>query len=395
MGIEDMNKNNVVILINTMGSGGAERVVKLLLDHFLIMGINAHLLVLRNDNAYSISNGVPYHVLTSDRKWRKILGYNSIILVLFRLKQYCRNHEIDLVLSHLSRSNYINALLRLLGGKARSIGVQHSHASNSYSSNTFKDRVNRILIKKLFPNLDKIIVISKVMKIDLINKFEMPSDRIELIGNPIDIGLVDSLKTVKCNFPFGYDSFTFMVIGSFIDRKNHRMVIEACRLLKHMSFNVIIMGRGELKKHYMTLINAYDLSHKIRIIDFDENPFSYLTNSQCLINTSNSEGLPMVLLEALVCQVPIISTDCLSGPREILAPGTELDSTDITSIEIADYGILTNMNDPKGLAEAMEYIMSNELYRASIKQKSRDRVAEYGLHAIGNQYLNLISDITR
>ena len=375
-----------------MGSGGAERVVALLTDDFVQRGINVHLLVLDDNQAYDVNDKVTYVKLSKGENkplWRQMM--NNFFVHPIRIKKYCDENNIEIVMSHLFRSNCANAISKWLGNKAIALAVQHSHASNSYSGASFKDRFNRMCIKYIFPKVDLISSVSQVMKLDLKHYFEINEDKLHYIGNPIQLNRINKLAKQKEKKV--QNRFTFITLGSFIQRKNHQLIIRAAAMLPHLDFEIIIMGKGELKQFYTNLIKDLNVQDKIRLIDFDQNPFKYMAGSSCLINSSNAEGLPMVILEALACELPVISSDCLSGPREILAPTSDLNKRLNAGYEIADHGILFPINNVEALASSMEIMMKDANMRTEFIKRSKERSQEFDVSKISAEYYNLIKEL--
>ena len=111
-------------------------------------------------------------------------------------------------------------------------------------------------------------------------------------------------------------------IGRLTDQKNQIIILKALANLKDkLSFRFIIMGSGNLKKNLQNYIDQKNLNENIKIINFKKNPFPLLKSADLFILSSKYEGLPNVLLEALVLKKPIISSNCPTGPREILEGG--------------------------------------------------------------------------
>lgn len=146
------------------------------------------------------------------------------------------------------------------------------------------------------------------------------------------------------------------------------------------------MGRGSLKNHYYKLIQDLNLKNKISVIDFNNNPFNVLSKCDCLINSSDEEGLPMAILEGLACELAIISSDCLSGPREILSPKSVLKTQITDKLEYSKYGILFPVSNIELLAKAMRDIITNNELKKSYKSISYKRAEFYSVENVYELY---------
>ena len=114
-----------------------------------------------------------------------------------------------------------------------------------------------------------------------------------------------------------------------------------------------------------------------------------MTSADCMVMSSHFEGLPNVFLEALACGLPIISTDCPSGPREIIAPDTNRNHQTTKAIELAKYGILTPVGNADKLAEAMQFMYENEQYRKG--DFFKERVEPFRVEKVVMQLLEQMS----
>ncbi|MDC1371421.1 glycosyltransferase [Flavobacteriaceae bacterium] len=381
-----MKNKNIAILINSMYNGGAERVVSILNEQMISDDVNIHLLVIeRNKVDFTIQKNIKFVELSKNNSF-----FGSLITTFFSgpmmLKNYCIQNNIHFVISHLYRANYVNVLSKLLGNKSKSISVQHSHASNTYRTNSIKDIASRFLIKNLISKSDIIYTVSELMKIDLTEKFNISSNKIFNVKNPIDLNDISYKIKEPLNDLSVFGKFTFITMGSFVKRKNHELIIKAAKLIADLDFKIIIMGRGSLKNHYYKLIQDLNLKNKISVIDFNNNPFNVLSKCDCLINSSDEEGLPMAILEGLACELAIISSDCLSGPREILSPKSVLKTQITDKLEYSKYGILFPVSNIELLAKAMRDIITNNELKKSYKSISYKRAEFYSVENVYELY---------
>ncbi len=127
-------------------------------------------------------------------------------------------------------------------------------------------------------------------------------------------------------------------------------------------------------------------------LGFQRVPERVLRQSHCFVLSSDFEGLGNVILEALACSLPVISTDCLSGPREILAPDTDYTSQLSGGIEFAPFGLLTPVGDPVRLAEAMRRVATDQALRTSLSERALDRARQFDVDTICASYRQALLD---
>jgi len=176
--------------------------------------------------------------------------------------------------------------------------------------------INRTLIKLLYPKADLLFANSKGNAIDLENNFKIKN--IQVIYNPFDIDKIKEKSKESVNLKSG---FNFVTIGRLDEGKNHQLLIKAMREIEG---NLYIIGDGVLRGYLEQLIYTLNLTDRVFLVGKQKNPYKYLSKADTFLFSSNREGFPNVLVEALACEIPIISTDCKSGPREILAPDSDI-----------------------------------------------------------------------
>ena len=205
------------------------------------------------------------------------------------------------------------------------------------------------------------------------------------LNNPLDISKIATLSQKKVNYRD--KKFTFITIGRLDSGKNHVLMIEA---MQDIDAKLYIIGDGELRKNLELKIEHLKLKDKVILLGRQKNPYKYLAQADCFLFTSNYEGFPNVLLEALACGLPIISTDCQSGPREILAPHSDIRFQLKDKIELAEYGILVPVKNIQKLKEAMKLIIQDEVLRKSYKAKAKKRAEDFAIDKLIKKYEEIL-----
>jgi N-acetylgalactosamine-N,N'-diacetylbacillosaminyl-diphospho-undecaprenol 4-alpha-N-acetylgalactosaminyltransferase len=210
---------------------------------------------------------------------------------------------------------------------------------------------------------------------DLKNNFNI-NKNISTIYSPIDIDYIINQSTKKSDIIIEKDTLNFVTVGRLDDGKNHNMMIKAFSRIHNKNSKLYILGDGELKDELVSLVNNLNMKERIIFLGFDKNPFRYMIHCDIFLFTSRFEGFPTVLIEAMVCKLPIISTDCKSGPREILV-SKESDSHIIDDIEIGKYGILTPVDNQDLFQKAIDTLVKDTSLRQSYIQNSIARVKTF------------------
>ena len=218
--------------------------------------------------------------------------------------------------------------------------------SNSSPSGWSKNYVKKILYKKIYNLADKIIVNSEDFKKELKLKFNLKS---ECIYNPLNKKEIikNSKKKLTSSF-FKKGDFKIISVARFSSQKDHTSLIRSINLLKdkYKNIKVVLIGSGNKKKEIQNLIVELGLSKIIKILNFKKNPFPYIKQSDLFILSSNFEGLPNVLLEAITLDKFVISSNCPTGPSEILDNGKG--------------GLLFKVGDYRKLSEKIIYTINNK-----------------------------------
>jgi len=253
--------------------------------------------------------------------------------------------------------------------------VRSNSSPEGWSKNIFKNLIFKILLKKA----DAIIVNSLDFKKQLYHKFSVNS---ECIYNPVNtIEIINSSQKKIKNIDFknkNKEHIKIINVGRFVDQKDQITLLKSLNLLKkQLNFQAILLGQGILYSDMRKYIKKNKLEKIIKLRKFEKNPYPLIQQSDLFILTSKFEGLPNVLLEAVVLKKPIISSECPTGPREILDSGKG--------------GHLFKIGDYKALSKI---ILKYNTDKKSFKIKSQfafNRLSRFDFDKNMNKYYLLIN----
>lgn len=340
----------IFFLINSLYSGGAER-IGVNLTSYLEEDYDWYVYGIEQDKFYDLANSINYRSLTSLKYVSSsILKFLCLPVIFYRYYKEVKKHNPDILLSALNVANVINILIGKLLLKKKTYLWMHINPKQQYSKGFFGKLMN-FFIKRIYSKSDKIIVVSKAIKHILIKHYNIKSSKIEVIYNPHQI--IEYLNKGNQKLPqkdtkyFSKNKINFITVGRLNEQKGQWIMIKIFAHLKTITkkkFNLIILGQGELKNDLQQLIKKYDLVNDVHLLGNRTNPFIYVKNSDYFILTSLWEGLPNTLIEALSMGTHIITSDCETGPREILAPEVPLNKFIKYPLK-TKYGLLIKSNE--------------------------------------------------
>ena len=383
-------KKKVFILINTLGTGGAERVVSVLIQHWKDR-YDITLVLLTDLVEYELPENITIIHLNQPFLENGFMTMGKLLLLARKYKNICNKGNADVSISFLKRPNYISCMSKEMGNKATMIISERSYFSEHLKTfSPIQRKLSIYLTEKLYPKADKIITNSEMMKIDLKTNFNIRASY-EVIPNPMNIRFMKKMSEEEVDFP-GNNQFTFIHVGAFRKEKNQKGLILAFDQIKHLNIRLILLGHRYLKEELKAMVKEMNLDSRITFLDFDTNPFKYLSKSDCFVLPSKLEGFPNSLVEAMSCGLSVISTDCKSGPREILAPDTDPVFSLSDDIEIAEYGILVPVNNIDLLAKAMEKMVTDPSLHQKMKEKAFKRSLDFDSEKIMDKFNRLIDE---
>ncbi len=317
-------KKIAVLVINCLQGGGAERSVLTLGQGFYELGYAVHVVRFKPLVEYELSDTLTYHLI-------RFKPYKLIPFERYRYKIFARAVDSyivnkigtpDIILSNLERPDNIMAYSQL----PNIAHVIHSTLSLYYKFNQL-DNTDKIKAKLIhIYSKHPCVCVSDGVKADFLEHLGNITP-ITTIHNPIDKEAITHLATA---FIPEYHNY-IVHVGSFKTAKRHDILLKAYAKTDQ-SMPLLLLGQGKLKNEIEQLITELHLTDKVILLGFQENAYPYIKHAQFAVLTSDREGFAIVIAEALAIGVPVISTDCQSGPRELLPANNLMPVNDIAAI---------------------------------------------------------------
>jgi glycosyltransferase involved in cell wall biosynthesis len=374
--VADHARRRVLFIINSLAGGGAERVMCTLLrasqgelrdSHISLMLLD------RESSMYEVPRWIEVEQL--DCRHSLIRSTWSVWRALRRLKP-------DLTVSFLTRANVANiiaaSILRIPAIVSERVNTT-SHLGRRPGA-----AVARFLVRATYPKARAVIAVSQGVADDLRDSFGVPGAHMSVIANPIDL---DEIRAqAEIGVPIPVDGPYAVTMGRLMPNKNFSMLIEAFAR-SGIPGKLLILGEGPERATLAKKIEALGLGGRVVMPGFTANPFPTLRGADFYVSPSNAEGFPNSLLEAMSVGLPVISTNCPSGPSEVLA---DLAREQVQpGVSFAQHGILVQPDDPATMAEALR-AMADPKRRRGYAEKAPKRAADFGVARARDAYWSII-----
>lgn len=303
----------VLFLLPTLRGGGAERVIVTLVRHLDRQRFRPTLAVI------DMSGSVYHNEIPADVKLID-LGSSRVRYALPRILRLVWSTRPDVVFSTLGHLNLALAIVRpLLPNSSRYVARETALVSDVIADGCRWPSLWAWAYRRFYCRLDLVVCQSLSMRSDLIGRYGFPHDKSLVINNPVDRTRIRQLAGTRpiVATPNGAASVRLLAAGRFTTQKGFDLLIEALALCKRPGLELTILGDGPLRPEIEALAEHKGLKDKVHFAGFQENPYTYFRESDAFVLSSRYEGFPNVVLEALACELPVISTPA-SGVPEIL-----------------------------------------------------------------------------
>jgi glycosyltransferase involved in cell wall biosynthesis len=366
------HQEKVAFFLPSLEGGGAERVVVNLIKEFVKREIKVELVLASAKGPYL--SELPKEVRIIDLKSPRV------IFSIPKLISYLREEKLDIFISSLSHANLVSIISKKIARSKTKLFLREDNTLSLvfYNSKSFKTKVIPFLVKLLYSHADLVIAVSDGVKDDLVGFAKLSPDKIKVIYNPV----ITPELFQKAREPVSHPWFApnsppvILGVGRLTKQKDFPTLLKAFALVrKENDSRLVILGEGEERKNLEKLAKELGIEEFLWMPGFVDNPYKYMSKASVFVLSSIYEGLPTVLIEALALGCKVVSTDCKSGPREILDDGKS--------------GKLVPVGDFIAMKEAI--VSSISVDRKSFYESSlNEQIGKFELRNVANLYLRVL-----
>jgi glycosyltransferase involved in cell wall biosynthesis len=361
----------ILFVINSLAGGGAERVLSTILNATgdWAERYELHLALLDDETrVYSIAPHVTVHQLDCGHR----LGASVV-----QLRRLVARLRPVATLSFLTRANVANAAA--MAGRGRPWLISERVNTSAHLGSGRAAIFSRALVRLSYPRASHVIAVSEGVVDDLAIHFAVARDRMSAIANPVDHSRIAALAAEDVEIEVTADDV--VAAGRLVPNKNFAMLLDAFAA-SHIDGRLILMGEGPERATLELQASRLGIADRLVMPGFVANPFAVLARAGLFALPSNAEGFPNGLVEAMACGLPVVATNCASGPSEILAHARR---EDVTGPRMVDSGALVPTNDRGAFAQALARVHA-AADRAQMGQAAKTRSLDYGVERATQAY---------
>lgn len=366
----------IAIVINSLAGGGAERVACTLATHLRHEEHEVLIITLHGGAiAYPLPADVTVHNLRSRsfmHGWQRLallpVAAAELALVLAREKP-------DATISFLTRSNLAHVMTRLYGNRRPIYISERVDAEAEYVG---QKRALGELVRRLYAQADHIVAISEGVRQSLGN-MEIPLAQITTIYNPQDLVAIRAAAATAPPRHAARRPFRVVTAGRLTRQKGHPTMLDALSILvneRKLDVQLVVLGDGPDRTALAAQAEELGLWDCIEWVGWVKNIHAVMASCDAFAFTSLYEGFGNALVEAMACGLPVVSTDCPSGPAETLDGGR--------------YGFLVPVGDARAIADSLAALMTNDALRADYVQRAQEGAARFDVAVIAARYLTIM-----
>lgn len=416
-----IHMKKIAIVIPSLFGGGAEKAASIIANE-LNKHFHVYIVTLEEGISYSIDENISFVSLTKLHcKASKLIKLMYFPYQILKLKNTLDKITPDIVVSFMERTSFMLHLLK----KYKNIYTFHNYMSFhlyrehiAFPIKSLRNYTYKRFLKNMHKSAATCIIMSKEAKVDLEKNFSVKAN-VEVIYYPFEIEKIQKLYNNASNYDVLFKNYDVLInVGRLEKQKGQWYLLRIFNeLKKNKKLKLAILGEGRLKKYLVNLSkhlglktfvvgnNVFDLTYDVYFLGFQKNPFRLIKLSKLFIFTSLWEGFPNILVEALACGKSIITTDCHSGPRELLAPNSD-PLTKAKKADFAEYGILMPNFQDKIIKydspftkienmwiETIDTVLDDEKVVKHYEKKAKNRAFDFNKNKIIQEWCDLINSV--
>lgn len=361
----------ILFNLGTLRKGGAERVVANLSNYLAENNNDVSIVIsVEKQSYYKLNNNVKLYGLDRKKASNNFLIKN--ISRLKRLNHIVRTIKPDIIISFLPEPSYRVLALKLFNKKLKVIVSVRNDPKIEY-----KTKINRIVMKILYPLADGFVFQTKEAKEYFSKNIQQKS---VIIPNPID------KKIIQRKVYTGKKEKKIVAVGRLVEQKNHELLINAFNIVKDQipEYNLIIYGEGSLREKLQEQIERLNLKERVFLPGNVDNIADKIENASLFVLSSNYEGMPNALMEAMALGLICISTDCpCGGPRFLIENNVN--------------GYLINVGKEKELANKIKEIIVDKKQEEleEVSNNARKKMLQMSEEKIGEIWFKYICSVIK
>ena len=381
-------KHKITLFHLRLYRGGGERVLVDIARGLVESGVSVDFILMQGGGAYLKT--LPPSVRVVEFNTRRILG------TLPRLVWYLKRERPEALLAITKHTHLIALWAKLLSRVDTKIVLRIGIPFSLFfkKGKGLRETLLPYFIQWFYPKADAFIAVSKGVADDLVTTVDVSPDKISVIYNPKPLSIIEneSQEHVSHAWFRNKEKPIVLAAGRLRPQKDFRTLIKAFAcVLEYADARLVIMGGGDERQSLEALVAEKGLSERIAFLGAVDNPYAHMARADVFVLPSLWEGFPNVLVEAMASGVPVISTDCPFGPREILAPNTK-NPKNFNEVERASYGLLTPVGNVHLLAQGICLLLSDTALAERLKEAGKVRVKEFDIDCVLKEYKSVLLD---
>ncbi|MBD2020514.1 glycosyltransferase [Leptolyngbya sp. FACHB-36] len=363
--------HSVSLFLPALAGGGAERAMLHLAQGFAERGLKTDLVVAQAEGAYLTQIPLGVRLVNLQSRFPVVLSKT------LALRRYLQQECPDVLLSALDIVSSATWARRMAGGATRIVMCVQTNLSQQFQDHQPNSigKVRPQLVRWFYPWADEIVAASHGVAADVARMTNLSIDRIHVVHNPVVTPDMQTKMHAAIDHPwFAPDEPPVLLgVGRLVSQKDFFTLIRAfAQVRQQRRARLVILGEGEQRSQLEALVQELGLEADVDLPGFTDNPYAYMRQAGVFVLSSIFEGFGNVVAEAIATGTPVVSTDCESGPAEILENGK--------------YGRLVPVGDANALAEAIVATLDSPTDSAILRQ----RAEAFSITTVTDQYLSIL-----